>query len=150
MKHKGRNRGMKNRNKRRAWEEDTMWTNPQTVMILMKVMHSWILLNHRPWSVMKTHDSCVKLGGVKGGQVSVVSADVNSVPEHSYRREVVSDARVVLNVVEPSCHIHILLLLLDGQVHYEWMDSKVHESISYGEQVASQVDLVLQVEVEVL
>lgn len=34
--------------------------------------------------------------------------------------------------------------------YYEWMDSKVHESISNGEQVASQVDLVLQVEVEVL
>lgn len=80
----------------------------------------------------------------------MVSAGVNSVPEHSYGREVVSDARVVLNVVEPSCHIHILLLLLDGQVHYEWMDSKVHESISYGELVASQVDLILQVEVEVL
>lgn len=67
MKHKGRNRDTKNRNKRRAWTEDTMWTNPQTVMILMKVIRSWILGNHRPWSVMKTYDSCVKLGGVKGG-----------------------------------------------------------------------------------
>lgn len=46
-----------------------------------------------------------------------MSAGVNSVPEHSYRREVVSDAGVVLNVVEPSRHVHILLLLLDGQVH---------------------------------
>ncbi len=45
------------------------------------------------------------------------SAGVNSVPEHSYGREVVSDAGVVLNVVEPSCHVQILLLLLDGQVH---------------------------------
>lgn len=52
-----------------------------------------------------------------GVGVSVVSAGVNSVPEHSYGREVVSDAGVVLNVVEPSCHVHILLLLLDGQLH---------------------------------
>lgn len=47
-------------------------------------------------------------------QVSVVSAGVDSVPEHSYVGEVVSDARVVLNVVEPPCHVHVLLLLLDG------------------------------------
>lgn len=44
-------------------------------------------------------------------------AGVNSVPEHGYRGEVVSDARVMLNMVKPPCHIHILLLLLDGQVH---------------------------------
>lgn len=47
----------------------------------------------------------------------MVSAGVNSVPEYRYKREVVSDARVVLDVVEPSCHIHILFLLLDGQIH---------------------------------
>lgn len=47
----------------------------------------------------------------------MVSAGVNPVPEHSYGREVVSDAGVVLNMVEPSRHIHIQLLLLDGQVH---------------------------------
>ncbi len=40
--------------------------------------------------------------------------------------------------------------LREKVTYYEWMDSKVHESISYGEMVASQVDLVLQVEVEVL
>ena len=34
--------------------------------------------------------------------------------------------------------------------YYEWMDSIVHEDISYSELVPSQVDLVLQVEVEVL
>lgn len=34
--------------------------------------------------------------------------------------------------------------------YYERMDSIVHESICYGELVPSQVDLVLQVEVEVL
>lgn len=47
-------------------------------------------------------------------QVSVVSAGVDSVPEHSYMGEVVLDAGVVLNVVEPPCHVHVLLLLLDG------------------------------------
>lgn len=56
----------------------------------------------------------VVVDGVGWGQVSVVSAGVNSVPEHSYGGEVVSDARVVLNVVEPSRHIHILLLLLNA------------------------------------
>lgn len=49
----------------------------------------------------------------------MVSAGVNSVPEHNYGREVVSDAGVVLNVIEPSRHIHVLLLLLDGQVHLD-------------------------------
>lgn len=38
----------------------------------------------------------------------------------------------------------------DNVTYYEWMDSIVHESISYGELVPSQVDLVLQVEVEIL
>lgn len=44
----------------------------------------------------------------------MASAGVNSVPEHNYGGQVVSDARVVLNVVEPSRHIHILLLFLDA------------------------------------
>jgi len=46
----------------------------------------------------------------------VVLAGVNCVPEHDYGRKGVPDARVVLNVVEPSAHVPILLLLLDGQV----------------------------------
>lgn len=38
-----------------------------------------------------------------------------------------------------------------GKATYDkWVDSTVHENISQGELVASQVDLVLQVAVEVL
>lgn len=47
----------------------------------------------------------------------MVSAGVNSVPEHSYWREVVPDTRVALDVVEPAGNIHILLPVLDGQVN---------------------------------
>lgn len=65
-------------------------------------------------------------------QVSVVSAGVNSVPEHGYGREVVSDSGVVLNVVEPPCHVYILLLLLDGQVHLaERGEGEVNTGISF-------------------
>lgn len=49
-------------------------------------------------------------------QVSVVSAGVDSVPDYNYRREVVPDASVVLDVVKPSGHVNKQLLLLDGQV----------------------------------
>lgn len=62
----------------------------------------------------------------------MVSAGVNSVPEHGYGREVVSDSGVVLNMVEPSCHVYILLLLLDGQVHLaERGKGEVNTSISF-------------------
>lgn len=57
---------------------------------------------------------CLEGFEVGWDQVSVVSAGVDSVPEHSYVGKVVSDAGVVLNVVEPPCHVHVLLLLLDG------------------------------------
>lgn len=94
------------------------------------VIHSWILGDTLPRSGPKDRRACNESGRVGWGQVSVVFAGVNSVPEHNYGREVVSDAGVVLDVVEPSRHIHILLLLLDGQVHYEWMDSIVHDRVS--------------------
>lgn len=47
----------------------------------------------------------------------MVPAGVNSVPEHDYGGKVAPHAGVVLHVVEPPRHVHILLLLLDGQVH---------------------------------
>lgn len=72
-----------------------------------------------PGPIQETDELVTGQAGFGGCRVSVVSAGVNSVPEHGYGREVVSDAGVVLNVVEPSCHVHILLLLLDGQLHYE-------------------------------
>lgn len=61
--------------------------------------------------------SCDESGGVGSCRVSVVPAGVNSVLEHNYWREVVSDAGVVLDVVEPPRYVHVLLLLLDDQVH---------------------------------
>lgn len=67
--------------------------------------------------VQKTDELVMRQAGMGGGRVSVVFAGVKSVPGHNYGREVVSDAGVVLNVVEPSRHIHVLLLVLDGQVH---------------------------------
>lgn len=96
-KHKGRNRDPRNRNRRRSWTEAAMRKNVLKVL----TMNLWR----------------VGLGWAGRGRVSVVSAGVNPIPEHSYGGEVVSDAGVVLNVVEPPCHVHILLLLLDGQVH---------------------------------
>lgn len=48
---------------------------------------------------------------------SVVPAGVNSVPQYRDNGQVVSDSGVVLNVIEPSCHVGKLLLLLDSQIH---------------------------------
>lgn len=53
-----------------------------------------------------------------------MSAGVNSVPEHNYWREVVSDAGVVLHVIQPTSDIHVLLLLLDGQIHLREKEKK--------------------------
>lgn len=77
------------------------------------------------WKGVKGDDLNWEVAGRMGGgrgdgggwRVSVVFAAVNFVPEHNYGGKRVADARVVLNVVEPSRHIHVLLLLLDGQVH---------------------------------
>lgn len=77
----------------------------------------------------KGQKSCGQSGWVGSDQISVVSAGVNSVPEHNYWREVASDTGVVLDVVKPPCHIHILLLLLNGQVHLGEEEIKV--SIQY-------------------
>lgn len=44
-------------------------------------------------------------------------AGVNSVPQYRDNGQVVSDSGVVLNVIEPSCHVGKLLLLLDSQIH---------------------------------
>lgn len=63
-------------------------------------------------------------------RVSMVSARVDSVPEYSYWGEVVSHAGVVLNVVEPSRQIQVLLLLLDGQVHLEKERPEVTHTVS--------------------
>lgn len=61
------------------------------------------------------------------GRVSVVSAGVDSVPEHNYWREVVSDTGIVLDVVEPPRHIQVLLLFLDGQVHLSERKREVND-----------------------
>lgn len=47
---------------------------------------------------------------------SVMSARVDSVPEHGDGREVALDAGEVLNVVKPPGHVGVLLPLLDGRV----------------------------------
>lgn len=46
-------------------------------------------------------------------------ARVDSVPKHNHWREVVPDAGEMLDVIEPSRHVHKLLSLLDGHVHLE-------------------------------
>lgn len=48
---------------------------------------------------------------------SVMSAGVDSVPEHGDGGQVALDAGEVLNVIEPSGHIAVLLPLLDGRVN---------------------------------
>lgn len=48
---------------------------------------------------------------------SVMSAGVDSVPEHGDGGQVALDAGEVLNVVEPSGHVGVLLPLLDGRVN---------------------------------
>lgn len=84
-------------------ETSSKYKNRDVVLVLVStlIQRTYELVTSPAWS----------------GQVSVVPAGVNSVPEHNYWREVVSDAGVVLNVVEPPRHIHVLLLLLDGQVN---------------------------------
>lgn len=52
-----------------------------------------------------------------GQETSVVAAGVDSVPQDHHGGQVVPDAGVVLYVIEPPRHVHVLLLLLDGQVH---------------------------------
>ena len=47
----------------------------------------------------------------------MVSADVHSVSEHHHGAQVVAEAGVVLEVVEPPGHVDVMLLLVDGQVH---------------------------------
>lgn len=56
-------------------------------------------------------------GGNQWWRWSVVAAGVNSVPQDRYGGQVVSDAGVVLHVVEPPRHIQVLLLLVHSQVH---------------------------------
>lgn len=46
-----------------------------------------------------------------------MSAGVDSVPEHCDGGQVALDAGEVLNVVEPSGHVGVLLPLLDGRVN---------------------------------
>lgn len=46
-----------------------------------------------------------------------MSAGVDSVPEHGDGGQVTLDAGEVLNVVEPSGHVGVLLPLLDGRVN---------------------------------
>lgn len=60
---------------------------------------------------------CETLWWFSYGPASVVPAGVNSVPQYRYEGKVVLDTRVVLDMIEPSCHIDKLLLLMDGQVH---------------------------------
>lgn len=59
---------------------------------------------------------CLEVGG---GGVSVVPARVDAVSEESDRGQVVSDARLVLDVVEPSRQVHKLLSLLNAHVHHK-------------------------------
>lgn len=67
--------------------------------------------------------------GCGGGGVSVMSADVDSVPEHSDGGQVALDAGEVLNVVEPSGHVGVLLPLLDGTVNLRVTRSEVRGNI---------------------
>lgn len=57
--------------------------------------------------------------------VSVMSAGVDSVPEHGDGGQVALDAGEVLNVVEPSSHVGVLLPLLDGRVNLRVKRSEV-------------------------
>lgn len=104
-KQNGRSHDLENRIKRRFWVAVTVCAADGG--------NSWISELKGPGVVQKRR-VCDGSGRAGRGRVSVVSAGVNSVPEHGYGREVVSDAGVVLDVVEPPRHVDVLLLLLNG------------------------------------